>query len=147
MSNSASTQTVLTVVKDEFAEVLTEGTLSPTTKPIDWNVIITEKVLLKTVRTPSPLPEEFQHGLATLYDNTFSTHEEYRKFAANHLTKWGNTLDYKIFDILYLTHRYHACTIKNLQEQAKALLEEANKINKRDKMVRHEIESHVQTII
>jgi hypothetical protein len=27
-----------------------------------------------------------------------------------------------------------------------ALLEEANKINERDMMVRHEIESHVQTI-
>jgi hypothetical protein len=58
MSTSASTQTVLTVVKDEFAEVLTEGTLSPTTKPADWNVIITEKALLETVKMPSPPPEE-----------------------------------------------------------------------------------------
>jgi hypothetical protein len=146
MSNSASTQTVLTVIKDKFAQVLTAGTLSPTTKPTNWNVIITEKALLKTVRTPSPLPEEIRHGLATLYDNTFPTHKEYREFAANCLTKWGNTLDYKLFDTLYLTHRYHAHTIKNLQEQAKVLLEEADKINKRDKMVRHEIESHVQTI-
>jgi hypothetical protein len=64
----------------------------------------------------------------------------------NRLTKWGNTLDYKLFDTLYLTHRYRACTIKNLQEQAKALLEEADKINEHDKMVRDEIESHVQTI-
>jgi hypothetical protein len=59
---------------------------------------------------------------------------------------WGNTLDYKLFDTLYLTHQYHARTIKNLREQAKALLEEADKINKHDKMIRHEIESHVQTI-
>jgi hypothetical protein len=51
MSTSASTQTVLTVVKDEFAEVLTEGTLSPTTKPAHWNVIITEKALLEATRT------------------------------------------------------------------------------------------------
>jgi hypothetical protein len=58
MSSSASTQTVLTIVKDKFAEVLTEGTLSPTTKPTDWNVIITEKTLLETVRTPSLFPEE-----------------------------------------------------------------------------------------
>jgi hypothetical protein len=58
MSTPASTQTVLTVVKDKFAEVLTEGTLSPTTKPTDWNVIITEKTLLETTRTPSPPPEE-----------------------------------------------------------------------------------------
>jgi hypothetical protein len=35
MSTSASAQTVLTIVKDEFTEVLTEGTLSPSTKPID----------------------------------------------------------------------------------------------------------------
>jgi hypothetical protein len=146
MSTSASTQTVLTIVKDKFAEVLTKGTLSPTTKPTDWNVIITEKVLLEAARTPSPPPEEIQHGLATLYDNTFPTHEEYHEFAANRLMKWGNTLDYKLFNTLYLTHRYHTRTIKKLREQAKALLEEADKINERDKMVRHEIESHVQTI-
>jgi hypothetical protein len=146
MSTSASTQNILTVVKDEFAEVLTEGTLSPTTKPADWNVIITEKALLETVKTPSPPPEEIRCGLATQYDNTFPTHEEYCEFAANRLAKWGNTLDYKLFDTLYLTHRYHVRTIKNLHEQAQALLVEADKINERDKMVRHELESHVQTI-
>jgi hypothetical protein len=59
---------------------------------------------------------------------------------------WGNTLDYKLFDTLYMTHQYHSHTIKRLREQAMALLEEANKINEWDMMVRHEIESHVQTI-
>jgi hypothetical protein len=97
--------------------------------PADWNVIITEKTLLKAMRTPSPSPEETRHGLATLYNNTFPTHQEYREFAVNHLAMWGNTLDYKLFDTLYLTHRYHARTIKNLREQARALLEEADKIN------------------
>jgi hypothetical protein len=58
MSTTASSQTVLTVVKDEFTEVLTKGTLSPTAKLTDWNVIITEKTLLKDTRTPSPPPEE-----------------------------------------------------------------------------------------
>jgi hypothetical protein len=77
MSNTAAAQPVLTVVKDEFAEVITEGTLIPTNKPTDWNVVITEKVLLKAMRTPSPPFEEIRHGLATLYDNTFPTHEEY----------------------------------------------------------------------
>jgi hypothetical protein len=146
MSTSASTQTVLTIVKDEFAEVLTEGTLSPTTKPADWNVIITEKALLETAKTPSPPSEEVRRGSASLYDNTVPTHGEYREFAANCLAKWGNTLNYKLFDTLYLTHRYHVRTIKNLQEQAKLLLEEADKINEHDKMVRHKIETHVQTI-
>jgi hypothetical protein len=135
MSTSAPTQSILTVVKDEFAEVLMEESLSSSTKPTDWNVVITEKSLLEKTRTPSPSPEEIQRGLATLYDNTFPTHEEYRKFAANHLKKWGNTLDYKLFDALYLSHRYHARTIKNLREQAKSLLEEADKINEWDKIV------------
>jgi hypothetical protein len=58
MSTSASTQNILAVVKDKFAEVLTEGTLSLTTKPADWNVIITEKTLLEAAKTPSPPPEE-----------------------------------------------------------------------------------------
>jgi hypothetical protein len=79
MSTSASTQTVLTIVKDEFTKVLTEGTLSSTTKPANWNVVITEKALLKAMKTPSPPPEETQRGLATLYDTTFSTLEEYHK--------------------------------------------------------------------
>jgi hypothetical protein len=146
MSTTAATQPILTIVKDEFAKVITEGTLSPTNKPTDWNIVITEKALLEAMRTPSPPPEKIQHGPAALYDNTFPTHEEYREFTVNCLTMWGNTLDYKLFDTLYMTHPFHSCTIKRLQEQAMALLEEANKINKWDMMVRHEIESHVQTI-
>jgi hypothetical protein len=146
MSTTAAAQPVLTVVKDKFAEVLTEESLSFSAKPTDWNVIITEKSLLETIRTPSPPPEETWHGLAALYDNTFPTHEDYREFTVNRLTMWGNTLDYKLFDTLYLTHRYHARTIKNLREQAMALLGEADKINEQDKMVRHELETHVQTI-
>jgi hypothetical protein len=35
MSTTAAAQTILTIVKDEFAEVITEGTLSPTNKPTD----------------------------------------------------------------------------------------------------------------
>jgi hypothetical protein len=146
MSTTAAAQPVLTIVKDKFAEVLTEESLSFSAKPTDWNVVITKKSLLEAMRTPSPPPEETQHGLATLYDNTFPTHEDYREFTVNRLTMWGNTLDYKLFNTLYLTHHYHARTIKNLREQAMALLGEANKINERDKMVRHELETHVQTI-
>jgi hypothetical protein len=77
MSTSASTQNVLTVIKDEFAEVITQGTLSPTVKPNDWNIVITEKTLLDAMRTPSPLPEKARRGLTTLYNNTFSTLEDY----------------------------------------------------------------------
>jgi hypothetical protein len=77
MSTSATAQNVLTVVKDEFAEVITEGTLSPTTKPTDWNVVITEKALLDAMKTPSPSPEEIRQGLTTLYNNTFPSLEDY----------------------------------------------------------------------
>jgi hypothetical protein len=58
MSTTATTQPVLNVVKDKFTEVLTEGTLSSSTKPTDWNVVITEKALLEAMKTPSPPPEE-----------------------------------------------------------------------------------------
>jgi hypothetical protein len=57
MSTTAATQPVLTVVKDKITEVITEGTLFPTNKPTDWNVIITEKALLEAMKTPSP-PEK-----------------------------------------------------------------------------------------
>jgi hypothetical protein len=58
MSTSTSAQTILTIVKDEFTKVLTEGTLSPTFKSADWNVFITKKTLLDAMRTPSPPPEK-----------------------------------------------------------------------------------------
>jgi hypothetical protein len=58
MSTSAAAQSILTVVKDEFAKVITEGTLSPTNKPTDWNVVITEKALLEAMRTSSPPSKE-----------------------------------------------------------------------------------------
>jgi hypothetical protein len=128
MSTSASAQTILTIVKDNFTEVLTEGTLSPTAKQADWNVIITEKALLNAMRTLSPLPEETWCGLATLYDNTFPTAKEYCEFTVNRLVMWGNTLDYKLFDILYMTHQHNSRTVKKLCEQAMTLLEEAIKL-------------------
>jgi hypothetical protein len=112
MSTTAAAQPILTIIKDEFAEVIMEGILSPTNKPTDWNVVITKKALLEAMRTPSPPPEEIRHGLATLYDNTFPTHKEYCEFTVNRLTRWGNTLDYKLSDTLYMTHRYHSHTIK-----------------------------------
>jgi hypothetical protein len=85
MSTTAATQTVLTIVKDEFVEVITERTLSPTNKPTDWNVVITEKALLEleAMKTPSPSPKEIQHGLAMLYDNTFPTAKEYCEFTVS----------------------------------------------------------------
>jgi hypothetical protein len=58
MSTTAAAQPILTIVKDKFAEVITEGTLSSTNKPTDWNIVITEKELLKAMRTPSSPPEE-----------------------------------------------------------------------------------------
>jgi hypothetical protein len=58
MSTTAAAQPVLTIVKDEFTKVLTEGTLSSSTKPTNWNVVITEKSLLKAMKALSPPPEE-----------------------------------------------------------------------------------------
>jgi hypothetical protein len=146
MSTTAAAQPILTIVKDEFTEVLTKGTLSPTTKPTNWDVLITEKALLDTMKTPSPFPEETQWGVATLYDATFPTLEEYRKFTVNRLVLWGNTMEYKLLDTLYVNHWNHTCTIKKLREQATALLEEANRISKRDMMIQHKIENHVKMI-
>jgi hypothetical protein len=129
MSTSANTQNVLTIVKDEFTEVLTEGTLSPSAKPANWNVVITEKALLDAMKTPSPSPAETRQGLTTLYDNTFPSLEDYREYTVNRLLKWGNTMEYKLFNSLYVNYRNNTRTIKKLREQAMALLEEANKIN------------------
>jgi hypothetical protein len=58
MSTTAAAQPILIIVKDQFAEVITEGTLSPTSKPTDWNVVITKKALLEAMRTLSSPPEE-----------------------------------------------------------------------------------------
>jgi hypothetical protein len=146
MSTAAAAQPILTIIKDKFTKVLTKGTLSPSTKPTDWNVVITEKSLLEAMKASSPPPEETRNRLTTLYNTTFPTLEDYCKFTVNRVILWGNTMEYKLFDTLYISHRNHTRTIKKLQEQAMGLLEEANKINKRDTMIRHEIESHVKTI-
>jgi hypothetical protein len=58
MSTTAAAQPILTIVKDEFTEVLTEESFSTSTKPTDWNVVITEKSLLEAMRTPSPPPKK-----------------------------------------------------------------------------------------
>jgi hypothetical protein len=58
MSTTAAAQPVLTIIKDEFTEVLTKESLSSSIKPTDWNVVITEKSLLEAMKTPSPPPEE-----------------------------------------------------------------------------------------
>jgi hypothetical protein len=104
MSTTAAAQPILTIVKDKFTEVLTEGTLSPSAKPTDWNVVITEKSLLEAMKASSPPPEETQNGLTTLYNTTFPTLEDYREFTVNHLVLWGNTMEYKLFDTLYVNH-------------------------------------------
>jgi hypothetical protein len=98
-------------------------------------VVIIKKALLDAMRTPSPLPEQTRRGLIALYDNTFPTLEDYREFTVNCLVMWGNTMEYKLFDSLYISHRNNTRTIRKLWEQAMALLEEANKINDRDLMV------------
>jgi hypothetical protein len=66
MSTTAATQPILTVIKDKFTEVITEGTLSPTNKPTNWNIVITEKALLEPTRTSSPPPEEIQPPYMTI---------------------------------------------------------------------------------
>jgi hypothetical protein len=81
----ATTQTTLSIIKDKFAEVITKGMLSPANKPSNQNIVITEKALLKAMRTPSPPSEEIWCGLATLYDNTFPTNKDYQEFTLNHL--------------------------------------------------------------
>jgi hypothetical protein len=63
MSTTAAAQPILTIVKDEFTKVLTKGTLSPSTKPTNWNVVITEKSLLEAMKALSPPPEETQNRL------------------------------------------------------------------------------------
>jgi hypothetical protein len=137
MSTTAAAQPILTVIKDEFTKVLTEGILSSTTKPADWNVVITKKALLNAIKTPSPPPGETRRGLATLYNATFPTLKEYCEFTVNHLVLWGNIMEYKLFDTLYVNHQNHTHTIK---KQATALLEEANRINERDMMIQHQNE-------
>jgi hypothetical protein len=77
LTSTSTTQTTLSIVKEKFAKVITEETLFPTNKPSDWNVVITKKALLNAMRMPSSPLEEIWHGLATSYDTTFSTTEEY----------------------------------------------------------------------
>ena len=141
----SSSTTSFSIIKNEFTEVLTEGELTPTKKPTDWNIVFTENEVIDVDRTPTP-PPALKHGLAGLYDQTFKSPEEYREFCVTHLVPWSNTLDFKHFDMMYMSHRSHTQTILALRNQAQSLLEEANKIQDRDYLIRHEIEDHVKRI-
>jgi hypothetical protein len=100
-----STSTItLSIVKEKFTEVITEGSLSPTNKPTDWNVVITKKAIFDAMRTPSPSPDEIRCGLAMLYDTVFPTSKDYQEFTVNQLVPWGNMLNYKHFDVMYMSH-------------------------------------------
>jgi hypothetical protein len=144
---STFTAATFSIVKDKFAEVITKRTLFPTNKPTEWNMVITEKAILNAMKTPFPPPaKEIRCGFATLYNTVFPTSGDYQEFTANQLTPWGNTLNYKHFNVMYMSHRSHVHSINKLQEQVMSLLKEANRINNRDLMLQHKIEGHVGRI-
>jgi hypothetical protein len=111
-STSTSTSTTFSIVKDKFAEVITKGMLFLTNKQTDWNVVITKKAILDAMRASSP-PEATRYGLATLYDTIFSTSKDCQEFTVNLLWSWGNMLNFKHLNIMYIKHNQEVTRTSN----------------------------------
>ena len=134
---TTSTATVKTE-PSEFTEVFTTSDLLsvPPSSSSKFSTVITETSILETDLPPSPIHE---NDLVALYDETFPTPSAYHEFADQKLTIWKDSIEFKYFNALYLNHRHSTETIKKLRDQAQSLLEEANRIQGRNRVVKQEI--------
>jgi hypothetical protein len=62
------------------------------------------------------------------------------------LFPWGNTLEFKLFDNLYLHHRTTQNQVRQLRQHAQKLLEQADSLQGHDNAQRAELERHIRNL-
>ena len=144
MTTERSTST--TSIKNEFVEVFTASDLlsTPSNSSMEFPTVITETSIIDP--PPPPSNENEERDLVTLYDETFPTPETYRNFIDSRLAIWKNSLEVKYFDTLYNNHRHTTETVRKLRKQAQAILEEADKLQGRNNLLRKELNRHIATV-
>ena len=143
-----TTQQTPSSIKDEneFVEVFTASDLlsTPSVSSAEFPTVITESSIIEP--SPSLWNETEERDIITLYDETFPTPETYRTFIDSRLAIWKNSLEVKYFDALYDSHRSTIETVRNLRKQAQAILEEADKLQGRNLLLRKELKRHIATV-
>ena len=132
-------------IKNEFTEVFTASDLlSPCSSvPSEFPVVVTETSILES-STSSDSTEA--KDLVALYDEVFPTPLPYFEFVDNKLAIWKDSVELKYFNTLYMNHRHSTETIKNLRSQAQALLEEANRMQGRHRLLKQELDQYISNI-
>jgi hypothetical protein len=142
-------------IKDEeFIEVHTlSDLLASTSTETKFPIVITENSLLNspstsTMSNSSSNPTFFikDAELIETYDSTFPEIHQYRTFVHRKLFPWKNTLEFRLFHALYLTHRTHKETIRRLRTQAQTLLEQADDLQKAHDELNTEFQTFIPTI-
>ena len=132
-------------VKTEFTEVLTASDLlSHTSSSPELLSIVTETTLLPPSPT-QPTPEECKR-LVTLYDETFTTRDQYQAFVDNTLTPWKEIGEFKYFNVLYSNYCNTKQSAQNLSKIAQSMLEEANRLRRENQSQTKELAQQIQNI-
>ena len=136
-------------VKTEFTEVLTGSDLFPqcpisVSSSEEFPTVIIKSSLLKSPNTSNPSTES--ENIVDIYDRTFTSLDQYRDFTNSRLAPWANTVEYKYFDTLYTYHRGKSGTIRNLQQQAAKLLDEADSLSRQHYARRRELEEFTSSL-
>src|SRR5271156_5309274 len=125
--------------KAEFTEVHTSSNLLPTsssskTQEETFPIVFTKNSLLSSpppsskssFSTTSVILSESPANLVHIYDNTFPDLQQYHDFINRRLTLWKQSLEFKHFHTLYLSHRNLKKNITAIRNQAQQLLEQAS---------------------
>jgi hypothetical protein len=116
-------------IKSEFVEIITDSTLLPTTTTEPLTAVTTERTIVDiTSNSSSSTPESLNQQRINKYDTLFTTPKMYREFIKQKLNHWKDQTDLCYFNTVYQNHRRTKHAIKQIQELAQTLLEEANQL-------------------
>ena len=143
MTTEQTPSSPIVKTENEFVEVFTSSDLLSTTSSVEFPPVVTETSIADP---PSIRPETEESNLVAHYDEVFPTHDTYLNFVDCRLALWKNSMEVKYFDALYNSHQQTTETMRKLRLQAQAILEEADKMQQQNSLVKKEINRHVATI-
>src|SRR5271156_5130710 len=145
--------------KAEFTEVHTSSDLLPTsssskTQEEAFLIVFTKNSLLSSpppssessFSTTSVILSESPADLVHIYDNTFPNLQQYHDVTNRKLIPWKQSLEFKHFNTLYLSHRQLKKNITAMRTQAQQLLDQANSLQTHHDLQMIELQRFIPTI-
>src|SRR5271168_2071066 len=152
----------MTSLNQEFTEILTSSDLLPTsssskTREETFPAVITKNSLLSSpppssessFSTTSIILSESPADLIHIYNNTFPDLQQYHDFTNRKLTPWKQSLEFKHFNTLYLSHRQLKKNITAIRTQAQQcqLLDQANSLQTHHGLQMIKLQRFLPTIV